>query len=235
MPSSMCWPPVFSRHFKRRSGSSANQSARPASDQTPLLLIQPPRFVELATSGLAVTTRSATSGAARRRSERKCPRVACVEVTALCRHSNSAGTDATGVRSIASRLRRAAVSEHTRAASVPFANRCQGSSSDMPDAVASSCICSSVSCAAWLLGCPSIDRPRPLIVYAKITVGRVLSIFLNVACSSFRSWPPRSRTSSARSRSLNSVNRGSSTACSAGVTPASSRARTSSGWARRVR
>ncbi len=45
----------------------------------PTWLIQPPRLVEEATSGLTVTTRSATSGASRARSTKKRPNACWVE------------------------------------------------------------------------------------------------------------------------------------------------------------
>src|SRR6478609_8387420 len=65
MPSSMCWPFLTVDQRRTRSVSSANQSGRSCTDQTPVLLIQPPRFVDDATSGLQVTTRAAVSGASR--------------------------------------------------------------------------------------------------------------------------------------------------------------------------
>jgi hypothetical protein len=43
-------------------------------------LIQPPRFVDDATSGLTVTTCAATSGASRARSTKKRPNACCVDV-----------------------------------------------------------------------------------------------------------------------------------------------------------
>jgi hypothetical protein len=68
IPSSMCSPWAPSLHFRRRSVSSANQSCRSLTDQTPVLLIHPPRLIDEATPGLSVTTRRSTSGGARLRS-----------------------------------------------------------------------------------------------------------------------------------------------------------------------
>src|SRR5262249_51838774 len=60
-------------------GSSANQSMRSPTFQTPTLLIQPPRFVDDATSGLTVTMRSATAGTDRAMSASRRPNCCCVE------------------------------------------------------------------------------------------------------------------------------------------------------------
>src|SRR5438270_95348 len=66
MPSGMCWPVEVSGQRTRRSSGwpslAENQSCRSVGDQTPILLIQPPALVLLATSGETVTTRAATSG-----------------------------------------------------------------------------------------------------------------------------------------------------------------------------
>ena len=232
MPSSTCWPAAVSRHRMTRSRSSANQSARPAMDHTPVLLIQPPRFVDVATSGLSVTTWSATSGCARCRSDRNRPSAACVEVVALGAYPSSAGTAGTGCVSTASRRRRSAAAARASAAGVPSSNFCQGSSGSMPEAAASSPICAPVSWAAWLPGWPSVARPRPLIVYAKMTVGRVSSMRPNASTSWARSWPARSRTISARSASVCGSSRPTRVSRSAPSRPARRRSRTSSGWER---
>ena len=57
----------------------------------PTLLSHPPRLVELATSGLTVTTRSATSGASRTRSAKKRPNACWVDSWPRCAPS-CAGT-----------------------------------------------------------------------------------------------------------------------------------------------
>src|SRR5215216_5500102 len=71
--------------------SSANQSRRSPTDQMPALLIQPPRLVELATSGLTVTTRSATSGASCTRSTKKRPKACCVDSFPRCLRPSAGG------------------------------------------------------------------------------------------------------------------------------------------------
>ncbi len=78
MPSSTCWPVSLSAQWIRASVSPENQSARWRVFQMPTLLIQPPRLVDDATSGLTVTTRSATEGASRARASKKRPSVCCV-------------------------------------------------------------------------------------------------------------------------------------------------------------
>ena len=77
-------PPVVSCQCTSVWVSSANQSRRSPTDQIPDLLIQPPRFVELATSGLTVTTRSATSGASCTRSTKKRPKACWVDSLPRC-------------------------------------------------------------------------------------------------------------------------------------------------------
>jgi hypothetical protein len=56
---------------------------RSPSCHTPERLIQPPRLVEEATSGLTVTTRAATSGAAWARSTKKRPNACWVDARPL--------------------------------------------------------------------------------------------------------------------------------------------------------
>ena len=104
MPSSMWRPRVVSCQCTSVWGSSANQSRRSPTDQIPDLLIQPPRFVELATSGLTVTTRSATSGASCTRSTKKRPNACWVDSWPRCLRPSVGGTSG-GSR--AARARRA--------------------------------------------------------------------------------------------------------------------------------
>ena len=70
---------VKSRQCSAVSVSSANQSVRSAGDQTPTLLIQPPRLVLELTSGLTVTTRLAASGASLVKSRSTRPSAAWVD------------------------------------------------------------------------------------------------------------------------------------------------------------
>src|SRR4051812_5282512 len=80
MPNSMCWPVGASDHLRTLSVSSANQSRRSLTDHTPVLLIQPPKLVDDATSGLHVTNRALALGASRDTSARSRPNTACVEI-----------------------------------------------------------------------------------------------------------------------------------------------------------
>src|SRR5215213_2295929 len=64
---------------------------RSPTDQMPALLIQPPRLVDVPTSGETVTTRSATSGASRTRSTKKRPNACCVDSDPLCSRPRSSG------------------------------------------------------------------------------------------------------------------------------------------------
>ncbi len=73
----------LSRQRTSVSVSSANQSIRSPGAQMPALLIQPPRLVEVPTSGETVTTRPATSGASRTRSTKKRPNACWVDSVAL--------------------------------------------------------------------------------------------------------------------------------------------------------
>ena len=63
-----------------------------------------------------------------------------------------------------------------------------------PSRSASSPSWSAVSSAEWFCGWPSMARPWPFTVYAKITVGRLSSMAANASPSAPRSCPPRSRT-----------------------------------------
>ncbi len=108
IPSSMCWPCSFSRQRTSVSESSANQSMRSPACQTPTRLIQPPRLVDEATSGLTVTTRFAISGAPWARSTKKRPKACWVEAVPACSCPSSAGTSSVGTGVTAGRSSRAA-------------------------------------------------------------------------------------------------------------------------------
>ena len=62
MPSSMCWP-VGPGSQRNSRGTAVAGACDEFSAHTPVRLTQPPRFVEMVTSGLAVTTRSADRSA----------------------------------------------------------------------------------------------------------------------------------------------------------------------------
>src|SRR3954463_12562305 len=91
MPSSMWRPWSDSRQRTSVSVSSANQSMRSPRLQMPILLIQPPRLVDVPTSGETVTTRSATSGASRARSTKKRPNACWVDSRPVCRRARAGG------------------------------------------------------------------------------------------------------------------------------------------------
>ncbi len=110
----MCWPWSFSRQRTSVSVSSANQSMRSPTDQIPALLIQPPRLVEVPTSGDTVTTRAATSGASRSRSTQKRPNACWVDSRPRCSRPSDAGTAGGSRSSTGSRRSRAAASAHSR-------------------------------------------------------------------------------------------------------------------------
>ena len=144
--------------------SSANQSRRSCTDHTPVLLIQPPRLVDEATSGLQVTTRAAASGASRLRSASSRPSAAWVETGLRCAWPSAVGTatcagGATGVRRSAAPRSLAELGRGAAAARRP-----PRVVEVVPDASASARICASVSSAEWLFGWPSVGSPRPLTV-----------------------------------------------------------------------
>ena len=116
------WRPwSVSRQRTSVSVSSANQSMRSPGDQIPALLIQPPRFVEVPTSGETVTTRSATSGASRTRSTKKRPNACWVEAVPLCSRPRSSGH----ARRVDDELRRAAVEPPRRGRAQLGLRRCR--------------------------------------------------------------------------------------------------------------
>ena len=164
IPSSMWRPPGVSCQWTSVWESSANQSRRSPTDQMPDLLIQPPRFVELATSGLTVTTRSATSGASCTRSTKKRPKACWVDSCPRCLRPSEAGT-AGGVRGFGSSRASAAAAAAARSASgLPGSNGAHGFAASAPSWPASSSNCSTVSSAEWFSGWPSMGSDQPLIV-----------------------------------------------------------------------
>ena len=144
MPNSMWRPPVVSCQCTSVCGSSANQSRRSPTDQMPDLLIQPPRLVELATSGLTVTTRSATSGASCTRSTKKRPNACCVDSLPRCVRPSVAGTSG-GVRgSGSSRASAVAAAAASSPSGLAGSKGAHGSAGSVPSPFASSANCSFV-------------------------------------------------------------------------------------------
>ena len=172
IPSSMCWPCSDCRQRTSVSLSSANQSMRSPRFQTPARLIQPPRFVDDATSGLTVTTCRVTSGAVCARSTKNRPNACCVDAAPWWSRPTSTGTAGAGRTFTSGRRRRAAVSRQNASSAEPSPNRSQGLAGSTPNRPASCSHCSVVSSAEWLAGCPSVGRFQALIVYAKTTDGR---------------------------------------------------------------
>ena len=109
MPSSMCWP--FGPGSQRsRRGTAVAGACQGFSAHTPVRLTQPPRFVEMVTSGLAVTMRSASGPPSRDSSTRALPKTSCVEVLAGTRLGSESGTsDGAHGRGIDGRSRAARV------------------------------------------------------------------------------------------------------------------------------
>ena len=85
----------------------------------PAWLIQPPRLVEEATSGLTVTTCSTTSGAAWPRSTKKRPNDCWVEVSPMCARPTSLGGAGAVRGGGVSRSRRCAASSQSSASGRP--------------------------------------------------------------------------------------------------------------------
>ena len=145
--------------------SSANQSIRSPMLQMPALLIQPPRLVDVPTSGLTVTTRSATSGASRARSTKKRPNACWVDAVPVClRPTDSGGTFGAGTARVAPRLSRRPVAAHSSASGEPGSKDAHGSSGSAPSFAASSRYWSWLSSAEWFAGWPSVGSVQPLIV-----------------------------------------------------------------------
>ena len=220
MPSSTCWPVGRSRQCRTVSASSANQFSCSTSAHTPTLFTQPPRFVEELTSGLTVTTRAPTSGAARLRSSRVRPRAACVVAVPEGVRPRSVGTRRAGSSGTSGRRRRAPAAAHSSAAAEPAANGSHGRSGSTPTRAASSCSWLTVSSAEWFCGWPSVANPYPLRVYASTTVGRVSSMVLKASSSAARSCPPRLRTAVIRCVSSRSATR-AAMASASGPSPGS--------------
>ena len=145
--------------------SSANQSIRSPGAQMPALLIQPPRLVEVPTSGETVTTRSATSGASRTRSTKKRPNACWVDSSPLCSRPRSSGTAGGSATNFGSgRSSRRPVAAHSAASAESGSNGAHGSSGSVPSVSASCAYCSALSRAEWLAGWPSVGSIQPLIV-----------------------------------------------------------------------
>ena len=163
IPSSMCCPWDDSFHLSTLASSSGSCSGS-LLFQTPDLLIQPPSPVELATSGLTVTTRSATSGRFRARSVSTNPYIWRLEMLpwySWWRSVGSAGVSAVGERSLEGRSR-AAMLLHARPAAESGAKPSQTSSSGTPMCSRNSSICAGESRFEWLRGSPIDGSIHPL-------------------------------------------------------------------------
>ncbi len=132
MPSSTCWPWSDSRQRTSVSVSSANQSMRSPTRRCPTLLIQPPRLVEVPTSGETVTARAATSGASRSRSTQKRPNACWVDSRPGARGRATPAPRAARRRAPAARSSRAPARSHSSASGEPAANDAHGSSGSAP-------------------------------------------------------------------------------------------------------
>src|SRR5438874_3061667 len=91
MPSSMCCP-LGSGSQRSSLGTAVAGACHGFSAHTPVRLTQPPRLVEIVTSGLAVTMRSASGPSKRASSTSAFPKTSCVEMLAGTRLGNESGT-----------------------------------------------------------------------------------------------------------------------------------------------
>ena len=91
MPSSMCWPlgPGSQRSSR---GTAVAGACHGFSAHTPVRLTQPPRLVEIVTSGLAVTMRSASGPPRRASSTSALPKTSWVEMLVRVRLGSEWGT-----------------------------------------------------------------------------------------------------------------------------------------------
>ena len=164
MPSSTCRPAVPGFQTSGRWVSS--YAVASCAEKTPARLIQPPRFVDTATSGAAVTMRSPMSGS-RARAAITSPN-ACW-VLALAGMRTAGGVDgATGMRCGSGRgvvypksTRRLA---SRRPSAESGAKAAQGSAGSAFRVGASASICSAVSIAEWFRLSPANGRRQPLMV-----------------------------------------------------------------------
>ena len=175
--------------------------------QTAERLIHPPRFVDEATSGLTVTMWRATSGVLWARSSKNRPKACSSRGLPVVCAVELRGIAGGGFATSGSGFRRNAACGTARPRALfetpPRRRRCASSSGRRAGAH-----WPSVSNAEWLAGCPSVGNRHALIVYAKMTTGRLLTASASARAStrSSRSCPPRSRTPSSSSRSLSSLN-----------------------------
>ena len=80
---------------------------------------------------------------------------------------------------------RAAAASHSAASGDPSGKRPHSSSRDSPSSPRRASTCSPLSIAEWFSGWPAIGSPYPLIVYAKIAVGRSdVRVSARVSCTS---------------------------------------------------
>ena len=145
--------------------SWANQSGLSSMCHMPTRLIQPPRLVDDATSGLTVTTRAATSGATRDRSSRNRPSACWVDSGPRREMPSSTGGLARG-SSVPAQGERGAWARRAqgRSSGLPGGNLAQGPPGQRPSSRASWCHWSAERRAEWFPGWPSVGRRQALMV-----------------------------------------------------------------------
>jgi hypothetical protein len=136
---------------RRRTSRLARRATR-----CPTLLIHPPRLVLELTSGLTVTMRLPSSGAARLMSTSARPRAVCVLPMPDGVRPRSVGTGLVGTGPSVSRRSRVPARRHRSASGEPSEKACQGWAGSTPSRAASSASCGALSNAEWFCGCPSV-------------------------------------------------------------------------------
>ena len=158
----MCWP---SGDGAQRSIRSAPPwSSRGSCQYTPTLLTQPPRLVEMDTSGAVVTSRLPTSGASARR-VRVRPKASWVETLPRSVGGPAdAGTSSRGRGTGGGLLMSEPTAAHSRPSGLSGSNRSNSVASVSPVSARRASIWSGFSSTAWLSGSPAMGRPHPLTV-----------------------------------------------------------------------
>ena len=137
-----------------------------ASFQTPTRFIQPPRLVELATSGLTVATRSATSGSSRSVAVSISPNACWEDMFPLYRCPKSGGIRISGglKRGRLPTPSRRPVSMHSRPAGAVGSMRSHSSPSGTFSSRRSRSISRSFRMREWFCGSPMDGSRQPLSV-----------------------------------------------------------------------
>ena len=175
----------------------------------PALLIQPPRFVEVPTSGETVTTRSATSGASRTRSTKKRPNACCVDARPVCSRPRPAGTSGGGATNFGGgRSSRRPVAAHSSASALPSAKPRPRIARVGPELAGEVGVLLVVQ-QRGVVGRVALGRQRPALDRVREDDGRAGSARRRPAGrrrpARPRSWPPRSRKVASRSASSRSA------------------------------